>query len=1563
MDNRNCFAVSIGISQYSSQCFPHLRAAQNDVSEIARALENRGVPVETIGITEPEVTRSHLLAMLNRAFARLPQGSTLIVHYSGHGISVGGQLHVVPSDCPDPDSECGDIRDYLIPLEVLQGKLSGRPPYRTLVVFDACRSGAPLFVEEARSNSPLAPIRTLEPRLGGPEVFTIFGSAPGETCGVIGDASALTRSLTQLLDAGWNPRPTPESINEIALSVAASVSAASLPHQSVMAHCSDAAIGKDEAWIPDAPKPLATISEILDACLVPNTAVPISVQSRFYSHLARDLANTIFQQNAYRRLLGAMISGLARLVSWDRVSGVTAGDMAVSATSLVYFIASATQSQDGTHSNGDEAWAAVGLSDIAEQFASFDSTALESAKDWVAIRAASAARNVPNLGAAVSLAENLLAAERFLELIRTSVSLILAPNEDELADVIECARGGLLGAQWDSMHRDDVSPARVLRLVLLAGRMAISTAMLDADYVREFLRQPNELPAPDTVPLADALWIQTQGGFDLDFRCSHPALDRALRDRIDEVWTLLNVMPWPETRVSLPMLTVTRLRAAERNGSPLYELPHRRFELSTEKTRELLMGTELYGRPELAFRELLQNAIDACMYRQQRERYLEATRDNYHNEYVPAVTITLAADERGLFIECLDNGVGMGRKEISGAFSRAGVRFQDYAEYVLERRAWDSVLGGPPWIPNSRFGIGVFSYFMVASSISFRTTRFDQSGQSGETLSVRIAATGSVFHITRADSAAEEGPGTCIRLYLNSESATNPSSCLDVLLEVVRAPSVSITYLDGESQKRWEADSIYRRGEVVASTQGSADSMLRWIDDDTSIVIDGIGGYGPPRTPVDVPKRELPYGDPRASVSRALLMNRTMLVEPLSFLPDYGMFLNFNASDGATVTVDRRAIRTWPAHRAITLARESCGQILAWSDLSWRWLWRLYRSAPWLRSDLVRAARSSDSDIPLLADGPRYNVAEVDLTLVDGEIFSASDIPSVHSERLSSSLRGRPTLVHGMPWQPVRISPIWSARLGLWSKLRALGNSDSLPMGMAARDLRTYPDRHGGWELMDDLLQSCMGDEGRPSTILSELLSHPEWCEFSLMDLLEPARAWSIYGFRPPAIVRESSLSEWSSDALLVRAMSASDRLLRQVFYHLSNTVITDLGGVELEADVFLGLVASLNADPRSVQSDLACRGISVERPRHTSWPDLNTTLDDSCLSYLSRDFDGSPPWNPNVEGGLRLIDSLLAVGVEPDWSEAIRVYSLIYDAEVASWLSRVSVLSTEDVRAAIRVLLAGEECFGLRLDVERPDESEKSLDLIEQARRAVNPPAAFAALAVRQSADRVLQLGSAIREIAGDCRSACERLFRTSALDRFVDPAVSSVIALCLDAMAEDRQPAFGSAIVTTAIQRGISDSAVAAEVATWLEEDVCARIQLDALFSHRRRTEVDVNLLSEDLCAGSGLPQQCSKFWQFRLGARLGLTLGQAHSLTVQLAPVGIPVEDFSSDEESLLPVWECVEYIAREWRAHLLDPKESVEWFSIALRDWMEATGSPSSAWSVPMESHASDQGRLE
>ena len=68
------------------------------------------------------------------------------------------------------------------------------------------------------------------------------------------------------------------------------------------------------------------------------------------------------------------------------------------------------------------------------------------------------------------------------------------------------------------------------------------------------------------------------------------------------------------------------------HNKPMYLYKDTKFNLSKNQVIELLMGTKLYGNPEVSLRELLQNSIDACLLRQAQEK-------KWGNPYLPEITI------------------------------------------------------------------------------------------------------------------------------------------------------------------------------------------------------------------------------------------------------------------------------------------------------------------------------------------------------------------------------------------------------------------------------------------------------------------------------------------------------------------------------------------------------------------------------------------------------------------------------------------------------------------------------------------------------------------------------------------------------------------------------------------------------------------------------------------------------------------------------------------------------------------------------------------------------------
>jgi hypothetical protein len=340
-----------------------------------------------------------------------------------------------------------------------------------------------------------------------------------------------------------------------------------------------------------------------------------------------------------------------------------------------------------------------------------------------------------------------------------------------------------------------VRPRLLTALLALAGKQALEPLELGTILVDHIgLSEP--LSPEETVAQARAAhWGLVNSALKLQAQCRHPALDAALCEQVRAVdalgkWLITQATDWtpPGTAIALPGF-VEALAAApdksakvKRDETPpaLYERTPVRFTMDAEQVKELLMGAQLYGDPELAIRELYQNALDACRYRRAREQYLERTEAHSRSQWEGKIEIEQGVDAAGRpFIECRDNGVGMDEHVLLSCFARAGKRFTDTDEYLEERADWDAVPDGKIELwPNSRFGIGVFSYFMLADEIRIVTRRFDRDGDEGDVLTVSISGSGSLFRVRR--NVERRGAGTTIRLYLSQTEVKVDDKAKDI---------------------------------------------------------------------------------------------------------------------------------------------------------------------------------------------------------------------------------------------------------------------------------------------------------------------------------------------------------------------------------------------------------------------------------------------------------------------------------------------------------------------------------------------------------------------------------------------------------------------------------------------------------------------------------------------------------------------------------------------------------------------------------------------------------------
>ncbi|MEU7912167.1 HD domain-containing protein, partial [Microbispora bryophytorum] len=308
--------------------------------------------------------------------------------------------------------------------------------------------------------------------------------------------------------------------------------------------------------------------------------------------------------------------------------------------------------------------------------------------------------------------------------------------------------------------------------------------------------------------IKEAKWVAQGRTRILEARCTHPAVELALREHAGHVDALLTEidtaagdggplaplidMPVHVTGDRVQPVTLT-------DGSRAYDSSGFRFRLADDRIQELLMGAQLYGDPALAVRELYQNALDACRYRQARGDYLQATGARLA-PWTGEIVFTQGIDEQGRpYLDCTDNGIGMGIRELLSVFSHAGVRFTDLPEFIEEQAQWKEA--GVTLYPNSRFGIGVLSYFMLADDITVTTCRFDRTGRPGEILEVQIAGPGALFRVRPLGS----GDHSFTRVRLHLRDTGTPVSCVDLLRRILWVSEYRVTATDPYGTHVWRA--------------------------------------------------------------------------------------------------------------------------------------------------------------------------------------------------------------------------------------------------------------------------------------------------------------------------------------------------------------------------------------------------------------------------------------------------------------------------------------------------------------------------------------------------------------------------------------------------------------------------------------------------------------------------------------------------------------------------------------------------------------------------------------
>ncbi len=234
------------------------------------------------------------------------------------------------------------------------------------------------------------------------------------------------------------------------------------------------------------------------------------------------------------------------------------------------------------------------------------------------------------------------------------------------------------------------------------------------------------------------------------------------------------------------------------------------FQITMDQERiiNLLAGENLYSDSCVFVRELLQNSIDAILWRGENDPDFDAKRDGkikittWHND-----------DETGQgWFKIEDNGTGMDENIIKNYFLRAGRSYYTSDDFEKER---DIYSHNKTYKPISRFGIGILSCFMSDKNnkLEVSTKRYSHD-RAKENPGLRLSVTGLKGYYTLAKENEQEEcdwqkmpaqkedekeyfrtePGTTICVGMNLFDLGDYRSIKEVVDKYVQFPDMKVEY-------------------------------------------------------------------------------------------------------------------------------------------------------------------------------------------------------------------------------------------------------------------------------------------------------------------------------------------------------------------------------------------------------------------------------------------------------------------------------------------------------------------------------------------------------------------------------------------------------------------------------------------------------------------------------------------------------------------------------------------------------------------------------------------------
>lgn len=163
-----------------------------------------------------------------------------------------------------------------------------------------------------------------------------------------------------------------------------------------------------------------------------------------------------------------------------------------------------------------------------------------------------------------------------------------------------------------------------------------------------------------------------------------------------------------------------------------------RMELPSDKIFDLLTGSNVYENKYVAFREIIQNAIDATLLQIWKNFYNNLSPDtpeksyssklaeyclssNFDNEYAIKINVIENQKDNAVYVEVIDSGIGIGDEDLQ-YMCRIG------ESNICNPQRHKFIEQMPDWfVPSGVFGIGLQSAFQLTNEIEFFTKKANRT--------------------------------------------------------------------------------------------------------------------------------------------------------------------------------------------------------------------------------------------------------------------------------------------------------------------------------------------------------------------------------------------------------------------------------------------------------------------------------------------------------------------------------------------------------------------------------------------------------------------------------------------------------------------------------------------------------------------------------------------------------------------------------------------------------------------------------------------------------------------